>query len=119
MFLKIIHAGLFLFVVFMGIKQGYAIISGETEMIRMFEDFNFNKTQILVFGIITLISGFLIFHPKTFLAGNFIMATTILLLMVLQIQNQNLKGAIVEMPFLLMNIVLVYWKYPFSKVFLN
>jgi hypothetical protein len=119
MILKIIHSGLFLFVVFMGIKQGYSMISGSPEIVKMLEDLNFNNTEILLFGIITLISSFLIFHPNTFLSGNLVMAVTILLLIVLQIQNLNIKGALIEIPFLLMNIVLMYWKYPFSKVFLN
>ncbi|TPG39290.1 hypothetical protein [Flavobacterium pectinovorum] len=121
MILKIIHSGLFLFVVCMGIKQGYAIINGETEMMKMFEDFSFNKTEILLFGIITLLSSILIFYPKTFLTGNILMATTILLLIFFQLHNLNIKGAFIEIPFLLMNIVLVYWKqkHPFSKVFLN
>lgn len=119
MILKIIHSGLLLFVVFMGIKQGYSMISGSPEIVKMLEDLNFNNTEILLFGIVTLISSFLIFHPKTFFMGNLIIGVTIGLLIFLQIQNQNIKGAVIEIPFLLMNIVLVYWKYPFSKVFLN
>lgn len=103
----------------MGVKQGYAIISGETEIMKMFEEFNFNKTQILLFGIVTLLSSILIFHSKTFLVGNFLMAGTILLLIFFQIQNKNLKGAFIEIPFLAMNLILVYWKHPFSKILLN
>jgi hypothetical protein len=117
MIIKIIHTGLLLFVVFMGIKQGFAMIGASPEMIKMLKELNFNKTQILVFGIITLISTILIFHPKTFLAGNFLMAATILFLMFLQLQNQNLKGAFIELPFLMMNIILVYLKYPFQNIF--
>lgn len=120
MLLKLIHSGLFLFVVFMGIKQGFAMIGGSPEIIKMLEELNFNKTQILIFGIITLISAILIFHPKTFLIGNFLMAATILLLIFFHLQNQNLKGAFIEIPFLLLNIILVYLKYPCSeRSFLN
>jgi hypothetical protein len=99
----------------MGIVQGFSMIAGSTEMIKMFEDFNFNKAEILLFGITTLLSSILIFNPKTFLAGNFLMAATILVLFLLQIQNQNLKGAFVEIPFLLMNLILVYLKHPFKN----
>ena len=119
MMLRIIHSGLLLFVVFMGIKQGYEMISGSLEIVKMLEDLSFNKTEILLFGIVTLISAILILHPKSFFMGNLIMGATIVLLIFLQIQNQNIKGAVIEIPFLLMNIVLVYWKYPFSKVLLN
>ncbi|MNQ45558.1 hypothetical protein D3C85_593430 [compost metagenome] len=108
------HSVLFLFVVFMGIVQGFSMIAGSTEVIKMFENFNFNKTEILLFGITTLMSSILIFNPKTFLIGNFLLAVTILLLTLLQIQNQNLKEAFVEMPFLLMNLILVYLKHPFK-----
>ena len=119
MMLRIIHSGLLLFVVFMGIKQGYSMISGSPQIVKMLEDLNFNNTEILLFGIVTLIGAILILHPKTFFMGNLIMGATIVLLIFLQIQNQNIKGAIIEIPFLLMNIILVYWKYPFSKVLLN
>jgi len=117
MILKIIHSGLFLFVVFMGIKQGYAMISGSPEIVKLLEDLDFNNIEILLFGIVTLTSSFLIFHPKTLLLGNLLMAITILFLIVFQLQNQNIKGAFIEIPFLLMNLILVYWKYPFPKVF--
>lgn len=119
MILKIIHSGLFLFVVFMGIKQGYGMISSSPEIVKMLEGLSFSKTEILLFGIVTLISAILILHPKTFFMGNLIMGATIVFLIFLQIQNQNINGALIELPFLLMNIILVCWKYPFSKVFLN
>lgn len=119
MILKIIHSGLLLFVAFMGIKQGYSMISGSPEIVKMLENLSFSKTEIRLFGIVTLISAILILHPKSFFMGNLIMGVTIVLLIFLQIQNQNIKGAVIEIPFLLMNIILVYWKYPFSKFLLN
>lgn len=119
MMLKIIHSGLLLFVVFMGIKQGYGMITSSPEIVKMLEGLSFSKIEILLFGIVTLIGAILIIHPKSFFMGNLIMGATIVLLIFLQIQNQNIKGAIIEIPFLLMNIILVYWKYPFSKVLLN
>jgi hypothetical protein len=115
MLIRIISGLLTLFVVYMGFKQGWAMVSAKPQMLDMLGKWNFSNTGIKVFGIITLISAVLILFPQTFTAGNILMAITILVIIGLQLSIKDVKGALVEVPFLLMNLVLIWLQYPLSK----
>ena len=115
MVIKIINVALMLVAVFMGIKQGYSMFSGKQKMLEMFGKWSFDKTGVMVLGIVTMLSALLIVFPKTFVWGNFLMAATILLIICLQLLDQNLKGAGIELPFLLLNLLIIYLQHPLSK----
>jgi uncharacterized membrane protein len=115
MILRLVNSILILVAVFMGLKQGYAMFSGKPEMVEMFSKWNFNKTGLMINGAITIISALLILHPKTFLWGNFVMATGILLIICLHLLDKDLKGVAIELPFLLLNMVIIYLQHPLSK----
>ena len=74
MIIRIINSILILFAVYMGVKQGYAMIAGKPEMMEMFGKWGFNKTALTINGSITIIAALLILFPKTFVWGNFLMA---------------------------------------------
>ncbi|NOW95345.1 DoxX family protein [Mucilaginibacter sp. SG564] len=113
--IKIINSLLILFVVFMGFKQGWAMFSGKPEMLAMFSKWRFNSQSLILLGTITMLSALLILFPRTFVFGNFLMAITILLIICLQLSTKNLKGAVIELPFLLMNLLIIYLQYPLTK----
>ena len=115
MLIRIISGLLTLFVVYMGFKQGWAMVSVKPQMLDMFGKWNFSNTGIKVFGVVTLLSAPLILFPQTFTAGNILMATTILVIIGLQLSIKDIKGALVEVPFLLMNLVLIWLQYPLSR----
>ena len=115
MILKILNSVLILVAVFMGMKQGYAMFSGKPEMLEMFSKWNFSKTAVMINGAITMIAALLILFPKTFVWGNFLMAAGILMIICLQLLNKDLKGAAIEIPFLLLNLVIIYLQHPLAK----
>jgi len=51
---------LILFAVFMGIKQGYAMLIAKPEMLEMFSKKDFSKTEVMINGTVTLLSALLI-----------------------------------------------------------
>lgn len=116
MILKIFNSILMLVAVFMGLKQGWAMFTGKPEMVEMFSKWNFNKTGLMINGAITIIGALLILFPKTFVWGNFIMAGGILLIMCLHLLDKDLKGMAIEVPFLLLNLVIIYLQHPLSKI---
>lgn len=116
MILKIFNSILMLVAVFMGLKQGWAMFTGKPEMVEMFSKWNFNKTGLMINGAITIIGALLIIFPKTFVWGNFIMAGGILLIMCLHLLDKDLKGFAIELPFLLLNLVIIYLQHPLSKI---
>ncbi len=113
--LKIINSVLIVFAVFMGIKQGWAMLSGKAEMLEMFGKWNMNKSGVMLFGVITLLSTVLVLFPKTFLWGNFIMAATILFIMTLHLQDKNLKGFAIELPFFFLSLIIIYLQHPLAR----
>lgn len=115
MVLKIINSALILVAVFMGFKQGYAMLSGKPEMVEMFGKWNFSKTALMVNGAVTMIAALLILFPKTFVWGNFLMAVGILMIICLHLLDKDLKGVAIEIPFLLLNLVIIYLQHPLAK----
>jgi len=99
----------------MGIKQGWAMFNSDPKMLDMFSKWNFSKPGVKIFGVVTLISTLLILFPKTFVVGNFLMAATILLIICLQLSDKDLKGAAIELPFFILNLVIIYFQYPLNK----
>lgn len=115
MVLKVINAILILFAVFMGFKQGYAMFSGKPEMLHMFSKWGLVRNGVMINGAITIIAALLILFPKTFVWGNFLMAAGILLIICFQLLDKNLKGAAIELPFLLLNLVILYLQHPLKN----
>lgn len=115
MIFKIINGILMLVAVYMGFKQGYAMFSGKPEMIDLFGKWGFNKTGLMINGAITIIAALLILFPETFVWGNFLMAAGILLIICFHLLDKDLKGMAIELPFLLLNLVIVYLQHPLKN----
>lgn len=114
MITKISSTILILVILVMGTKQGLAMVQGKPEMLTMLGKLGFGKAGVMALGIATLLSVVLIAIPKTFVWGNFLMAAVILLILCFQLFNGNLKGAAMEVPFLLLNLGAIYLKHPLS-----
>lgn len=117
MILKILNSILILVAVFMGLKQGFAMFTTKPEMLEMFGKWNFSKTAVMINGAITIISALLILFPKTFVWGNFLMVAGILMIICLQLLHKDLKGAVIEIPFLLLNLIIIYLQHPLKNNF--
>lgn len=117
MLLKVINSVLLLIAVFMGFKQGWAMFLGKPEMLEMFGKWNVTKTGLMVNGGITILSALLILYPKTFVWGNFLMAAGILLIICFHLLDKDLKGVMIELPFLFLNLIIIYLRYPYAGFF--
>lgn len=113
--IKILNSILILCAVFMGLKQGYAMLTVKAEMLEMFSKWNFSKTAIMINGAVTILSALLILFPKTFVWGNFLMGAGIFMIMCLHLLDKDLKGFAIELPFLLLNLVIIYLQHPLAK----
>jgi hypothetical protein len=114
MIFKLLNSTLILFAVYMGINQGIAMVTGKPEMLATFVNWHFGKAAVMITGAVALGSSVLILFPGTFLWGNFLMAAGILLILCLQLWSRNLKGAFIELPYLLMNLVILYFQHPLA-----
>ena len=112
MILKILNALLILFAVFMSTKHGWNMLMAKPEMLEMFGKWHFSKNAVIINGGITLLASILILFPKTFVWGNFLMAAGILMIICMQLLHKDLKGVLVEIPFLLLNLIIIYLQHP-------
>lgn len=90
------------------------MVSGKPEMLAMFGKWGFNRTALMLNGMVTLLAAALILLPRTFVAGNFLMAAGILLIICLHLTGRDLKGLLIELPFLLLNLLLIYLQHPLN-----
>lgn len=104
-----------LFAAYMGVKHGWGGISGKPEVLEMFQKWNIGKYSAMTIGLLTMLSAVLMLVPKTFLWGNFLMAAGILLMMCLHLQDRDFKGVLIEIPFLLLSLLIIYLKHPLAK----
>lgn len=115
--LKIVNSILVVVAVFMGLKQGYAMFSAKHEMLEMFGKWGFSSLGLMINGALTILAAGLILFPKTFVCGNFLMAAGILLIICFHLLDRNFKGVMIELPFMLMNLLIIYLQYPFTALF--
>lgn len=112
MILKIVNSLLILVAVFLGMKHGWNMITTKPEMLKLFSQWNLTRQAVMLNGAVTLLASLLILFPKTFVWGNFLMAAGILLIICMQLLHKDLKGAAIEVPFLLLNLVILYFQHP-------
>jgi hypothetical protein len=113
--LRFLNIAFVLFALFMGIKQGWSMISGKEEMIDLFGKWNIGKSGVMIIGVITVIGALMMLFPKTFVWGNFIMAATILLIIAFHLSDKDWRGVAIELPFFFLSLVITYLQYPFIK----
>lgn len=119
MIIKLISAALILFTAFMGIKHGWQGLTINPNdpgpAADLFRKINLSPAASKLIGAASIIGALLILLPQTFLIGNLLNAALILLLMVLFLNAREIKPALIEVPFLLIPLVLIYLKHPFAR----
>lgn len=113
--MKIISGILILVTAYFGFKHGWSGITMKAENAEMFADLQISKSMLYVISILSLAVGVLVLFPQTFFAANLINAAVILLIMALALRVGNIKIALIEIPFLIMPLLLIYLGHPFKR----
>ena len=114
---SIISAVLLAVSVFLAFKHGWDTLNYKKhpESLKMMNELGITETMIPVFGGLTLLIGVLLLIPKTFFLGNLLNAISIVIIMALAMKAGNFKMILMEIPFLIMPLVMIWLKYPFFK----
>lgn len=114
---SIISLVLLLVSVFLAFKHGWDTLNYKKhpESLKMMNEFGITETMIPIFGGLTILIGILLIIPKTFFLGNMLNAISIVIIMALAVRSGNFKMVLMEIPFLIMPLVLIWLKYPFVK----
>lgn len=81
----------------------------------MLLDLGINKTIEQIVAVLSFAVAIFLLFPQTFFFGNLINATMILVIMALALRTSNYKIALLEIPFLLMPLLLIYLGHPLKK----
>ena len=115
--MKIVSGLLILVTVYLNAKHGWAGVSNNMSPaeIKMMTDIGISKSWFMPIGIISVIICLLVLFPQTFFIGNVLNAVVILMIMSLSLNAGVTKTALIEIPFLLMPLVMIYLGHPLKK----
>jgi hypothetical protein len=108
---------LILITVFLSLKHGWDGLHVNThpEQAKMAADMGLGKQVIIVMSALSIAVGIAILFPGSFFIANVVNAVTIVLIMAFSLKTGNYKTALIEIPFLLMPLVLIYLGHPLKK----
>ncbi len=98
----------------MGLRHGVALLRSTPETVQASLHIALSQPAILALGAFTCVGAVLILFPQTFFAANVISAAVVLYLAAVQSKAHNLRGALVELPFVLLPLLVLYLGYPFQ-----
>ena len=115
---RIISGVLILATVYFGLSHGARTFQKPSpEYSEMMNLLGITDTSRVIIGCWAIISALLILFPKTFFIGNVARAIFLLVMMALALKAGNYKFALIEIPFLLMPLILIYLGHPLKNGF--
>ncbi|SDG60187.1 hypothetical protein SAMN04487996_120106 [Dyadobacter soli] len=116
MTIKIISGILILVTVYFGITHGSrAFQKPSPQYLEMMTSLGITDTMRLVIGAVSIGSAILILFPQTFFVGNTIRALMLVLMMAFALKAGNYKFALIEIPFVMMPLALIYLGHPLAR----
>jgi hypothetical protein len=115
--MKIISGILVLLTVYLNFKHGWAGLNNSMSEAEttMMTNLGIHKMMVTLISTFSLVTCLLVLFPQTFFWGNILNAIIILVIMGFALQTGNFKIALIEIPFLLMPLLLIYLGHPFKK----
>jgi hypothetical protein len=111
----IISSVLLVVSVVLSLKHGWDAFQPATaEQARMMANLGITKSAMPYFGAFSIIVGLMLLTPQTFFLGNVLNAVTIVLIMALSLKAGDHRMALIEIPFLMIPLLLIWLKYPFK-----
>lgn len=113
--MKIVSIVLLLVSAFLSLKHGWDAFQPPTpQQAKMMADLGITKSFVPVVGALSIAVGLLLLFPQTFFVANVLNAVIILLIMAFSLRADNVKTALIEIPFLCLPLLLIWLKYPFK-----
>ncbi|WP_346985152.1 hypothetical protein [Chryseobacterium sp. POE27] len=84
------------------------------ESVKMIESLGISETFMPYMTAVAVVIGILLLIPDTFFLGNMLNAFLIVMIMGLALRAGNYRIALIEIPFLVMPLVMIWLNYPFK-----
>jgi hypothetical protein len=115
--MKIISGILIIITAFLSFKHAWdGLVANKPESAQMMAGLGITKTMGIALGILSIAVGIMVLLPKTYFAGCLINALVILVIMALALRAGNLKIALIEIPFLLIPLLMMWLGHPFKDI---
>jgi len=113
---NIISALLLLISVTLSFKHAWDTVhyKNNPESVKMMESIAISEAFIPYLAFVAIAVGVLLLIPYTFFLGNMINAFMVVMIMGLALRAGNYRIALIEIPFLVMPLVMIWLKYPFK-----
>ncbi|HTN45836.1 MAG TPA: DoxX family protein [Flavipsychrobacter sp.] len=85
------------------------------QSLKMMSELGISEGVIPVIGALAILTGILLLFPRTFFWGNVLNALSILLIIALALRAGNVNMVVLEIPFLILPLVMIWLKYPFKN----
>lgn len=113
--MRILSGALILISLYLGIGHGSrAFRKPSEEYIHMMSVLGITDAMRMVFGLWAIIMAILVLFPKTFFLGNALRAVQLVAMMAFALKAGNYKFALIEVPFLIVPLLLIYLGHPFK-----
>ncbi|MFN3379217.1 MAG: hypothetical protein ACK41O_07155 [Runella zeae] len=114
---NLISLALLIVSVALSFKHGWDTFNykNNPQSLKMMDELGISESVIPLMGALTILVGILLLIPKTFFWGNVLNAMSIVLIMALALRAGNLKMVLIEIPFLIMPLIMIWLKYPFKN----
>ena len=113
---NIVSAVLLLISVTLSFKHAWDTLDYQNnpESVKMMESLGISEAFIPYLASVAIAVGVLLLIPGTFFPGNMLNAILIVMIMGLALQAGDYRMALIEIPFLAMPLVMIWFKYPFK-----
>lgn len=115
LFLKLLAGALLLVSATLSARQGWAMLHSQSPALELLQRLGVSRPGQVTLGAVVLLGAVGTLLPATFWMGGFVSAACILLILTLQLTHHNLSGAVGEMPFLLLALVVLYLGHPLAQ----
>ena len=109
-----LSAILVLLAVGMGLPHGWRLLRSTPDQLQATLHLSLGQPTIFLVGALTCMGAVLVLFPQTFFAANVVSGGVIFYLAAAQSHARNARGALVELPFLLLPLLMLYLGYPFK-----
>lgn len=115
--MKIVSGILILITVYLNARHGWSALSGSMTAaeLKMTSDIGMGRNWFMPLGIVSFAIALLVLFPQTFFFGNLLNAFVILVILSLALKAGVIKTALIEIPFLIMPLAMIYLGHPFKK----
>ncbi|MBE9583297.1 hypothetical protein IM792_02440 [Mucilaginibacter sp. JRF] len=115
--MKIISSILIIITAVLSIKHGWDgfHIDANPEQAKMAAELGIGRSVILVMSVVGIAIGTAVLFPQTYYIACVVNAITIVLIMALSLKAGNYKTALIEIPFLLMPLLIIYLGHPLKR----